>query len=213
MTRSRPRRRRRALAWLALPTLLAVSLTTGCGPRNFLNENDKLRAERLELQRQLEQLNTQVENLMAEKAALRQRFETAPAPLPDAEAPTLSRVRFGRYSGPVDDDGDGRDDRVRVYLQTLDQHGRMMPAAGRATLQAVVIPDEKPPYVLAQRAFDPPEFEDAFRSGFTGTHYTLELPLPEGVPDDVKQVTVKLTFVEHLTGVELSAEEPMLITR
>ncbi len=212
MTRPRPRRRR-ALAWPALPTLLALSLAAACGPRNFLNENDQLRAERLELQRQLEQLNTQIENLMAEKAALRQQLETAPAPLPGAEVPTLSRVQFGRYSGPMDDDGDGRDDLIRVYVQTLDQHGRMMPAAGRAALQAVVIPDQKPPFVLAQRTFNPPEFEKAYRSGFTGTHYTLELPLPEDVPENVKQLTVKLTFVEHLTGVELSAQEPMLITR
>ena len=189
--------------------------SAGCrlgAPRDFRNENDRLRRENLELRREVEQLSEQLELRRGELANLRRQLDRAEAEsMPEAETPTLSRLRMGRYSGGVDTDGDGRDNLIRVYLQPLDQRGRVLPVAGRATMQAVAMIDDDQPQVLAQRTYEPDEFDRAWRSAFTGRHYTLELNLPPDTPPHVSEVNVRVTFTQARTGVEMSTQESFRI--
>lgn len=176
----------------ALPSCLG-------GPRNFENENDALRSERLELQRKIADLEDQLDLRESELRALRDRHDqgAAAAPVEGATPPTIAAVRLDRYTGAVDTDRDGSDDLVRVYAQMVDARGRQLPVAGRATVQVVAIREGQPPRVVAERTYAPGEFDASYRSGFTGTHYTLELPLPSPLPDDLLgAATVQLTFTD-----------------
>ena len=124
-----------------------------------------------------------------------------------SELPRVVAVAFERFTGVVDTDGDGVSDLVRVYLRTTDQHGRFMPAAGSVVLQLVVISPGKGPVVLAERAYSPREFHESYRSGLTGTHYTLEVELPAPLPDITTPVTLKAVFTDAATGVGHSVEQ------
>ena len=93
----------------------------------------------------------------------------------------LADVELGRYTGRVDEDDDGRDDALVAYVRTLDQKGRFLPVAAEATLAAAVIDveSETAPTCGSSSggASTPRPSTDAFRTGLTGTHYTLRLPL------------------------------------
>lgn len=192
------------LAFLSLVTrhwslviLLAALAASGCGPRNFENDNDRLRAEVLDLQRQVEQLQEKSALRTAELQALRQRAEGDAQPLEGVTPPSLAAVKLDRYTGVVDVDNDGSDDTVRVYVKPVDGEGRFLVSVGRATVQVVAIREGQPPRTIVERTFTPAEFDAAYRSSFTGTHYTLELQLPSPLPDDaVGPATIQLTFTD-----------------
>ncbi|MAE65087.1 MAG: hypothetical protein CMJ18_12525 [Phycisphaeraceae bacterium] len=184
-------------------------MLTACGgPRNFLNENDRLRRQNLELNEQIEKLQAQIESRIQEIDALQAQQEQggAAARIDGADPPRLSRLRFGRYSGPVDSDGDGQHDQVRIYLHTLDQHGRFVPVSGRAVVRANIATANAAPGTIASRAWEPPEFDQSYRSGITGTHYTLELDLPAGAAG-VERIQLYVALHDAATGLRHAAEK------
>ena len=193
----------RVAAAAAAAGLLAVS---GCtlGPRNFENENDRLRREVMQLEEQVEELSAQLKRRLGEIQHLRAKLDVPP----DVETPMLSDVELGRYTGAVDDDGDGRDDALVAYVRTLDQKGRFLPVSAEAALAAAVIDveGETPDvWVFQRQRFDTEAFDRAFRTGLTGTHYTLRLALPEQgeLPEEVtlrvvvSPVTSEATFTDQ----------------
>jgi len=191
--------------WLPL-LLCGLFCPAGCGPKNFLNENDKLREQNLKLTQQVDELNKQLELRLGEIQTLRAQTAGQRA-IQDADPPMLARIAFERYSAAIDTNGDGRDDLVRIYLTPLDHLGRLLPVAGRLKLQAVTIQDDAPPALLASRTYEPDEFDAAYRANFTGYHYTVELPLPESLDPAVTSATVKASFTEAVTGVVLTEEK------
>jgi hypothetical protein len=189
--------------------LICAGLLAGCpgrGPRDFENVNDQLRRENMELRRQLVDLEQTIERRMDQIHSLQQQLATEPPAVPEAELVQFTAVRIGRYSGVLDTTRDGSEDTLRVYVHTLDQHGRFMPANGRAEIQAVAVAPGREPVVLAERAFSPAEFTAAYRTGFTGTHYTLETPLQTAVPPGVDRATIVVRFTEARTGVSVTRD-------
>lgn len=181
--------------WAVSLLLAVVFALPGCGgPKNFLNDNDTLRRENLALQREVEKLNEQLRLRIAEVTALRDEARrvngTNAQPGADGAAspegsdpPVLAGVQIDRYSGPVDTDGDGIDDVVRIYVYPVDQKGRMLPVAGTLTVRLVSIPAEGAPAVIAETTLPPDAFDAAYRTGFTGPFYRTELVLPDDCPD------------------------------
>ena len=191
-----------ATAWLGL-TL------AGCfgGPKNFENENDRLRAEVLELEREVDRLSDALDRRLGEIKSLRAKLDVPEG----VDPPILSRVALGRYTAPVDEDDDGRDDAIVAYLRTLDQHGRFLPVAAEATLAiAVIDADDDQAAILARRAFDREALDEAYRTGLTGTHYTLRLPLPAaGEADLPEEVTLRVEVRPAEFDTEFTAQRPM----
>lgn len=195
----------------ALSLGVVAFLAAGCGARNFENDNDRLRTENLELQRVVQQLQANLDLRIGQMQTLRQKLDASADPTEGADPPMLSKLMLGRFSGAVDTDGDGMDDRLRIYLKPLDQHGRFMPVAARATVQTVRIQENQPATVLAERTLTPTQFDACYQSGLTGTHYTLEIELPAPFPAGVPQLTVKVTLTEATSGAKLTAEQSTAI--
>ncbi len=169
---------------LAAPCCLAF-LLPGCGgPKNFLNDNDQLRRENLELTRQVETLDAQLQNRLGQIQALQKKNSQGELP-PGADPPVVSGLKIDSYGGPIDTDRDGTDDLIRLYLLPTDQQGRMIPVAAALTAALVILPDQGEPQVIAQRSFTPAELDAAYRDGFTGPYYLCELPLPQPPPQEV----------------------------
>ncbi|MCE9591622.1 MAG: hypothetical protein K8S99_13985 [Planctomycetes bacterium] len=193
---------------------LALGLLGGCsrGPRGFENDNDRLRRENSELKAKVDELSRNIDLRLAEIKRLEAQSATQPA-VEGAEVPRVVEIKFDHYSGAIDTDSDGTDDALRVYLKTIDQRGRFLVAAGRAVLQVVAITPGQPVATLIEKTFTPAELDAAYRSGLTGTHYTLETPLPRPLPAGVGEVTVKVTFTDAAGGVTISHEEPVKLRR
>lgn len=195
------------LVWLAV--CMIVSL--GCAKTARIGGSmpadeviDELRQENDQLHEQVQTLQDQIALRLAEIEQL--QHDGGSPPTPDAAAPRLAVVRFDRYSGAVDSDGDGRDDLIRLYVRTLDQDDRFLPVAGKAALRAVVMTPNEPPAELAARVYESAAFKAAYRSSFMGSHYTLELPVPADADASISNAAVQLTFTDAATGVTLSRQ-------
>lgn len=199
---------RRLWRLVVLGGALAVA---GCeaGEATFLTAEDDIRAENLRLRRQASRYEDQVQLLLAQVHSLEQRIETRSklVDVPASELPRVTAIKFDRYTGVADSDGDGIGDTLRIYLLTLDQKGRFMPAIGRVAVQAVALRPEQMPLIVAQKTVEPADFDKAYRTGLTGSHYTLEVHLSELLPQEVDRVTVTAIFADADTGTTLTYDQ------
>lgn len=188
--------------------LLTVCLLTACsaGPRNFENENDRLRRKVLQLERANQTLARRVRRLETSLAA--ERREDRPDMLgDDVPLPTAAGLEIGRFSGGIDTDDDRIDDALRIYLRTVDTRGRFVQIVGRARISVVHIPAGGEAVTVGRREIDPESLDAAYRSGIAGTHYTLVCPITGEVPDDTTELTVKVGVTDLQTGAELQTQK------
>lgn len=198
-----------------LATTVVASVVVGCsaGPRNFENENDRLRKENLELEEAVTKLQSSLDARLGEVEALRAKYEMQSIRVPGAEPPVLSKIAFDRYTAAVDTNNDGRDDTLRVYLDTFDQNDRFLPISGQAALQVAVIQQGQEPYLVLDETYDAKAVENAYRSSMLGTHYSFEQPLPSDLDASVEEVTVKMTVTDGATGATFTTQKPLRLDR
>jgi len=167
--------------------------------RSLAQHNDELRRDNLELRQQIESTQQQLALLENELRVYRDGAATGQA-IPGAAAPIFSGIELGRYSGPVDNDGDGVDDELRLYVKPTDQRGRTLITPGRAVVRLIQT-DSEPPKVWAEQTWAPAQWDGTYRSGFTGDHYSLALPLPAGYAAASDTLTVMIEITEATRGI------------
>ena len=173
----------------------------------FVNPNDELRRKNLELAVQVHHLERRIDEHITRIEMLEGKLKGEL--YEGMESPKVAQIKFGRYSGPIDIDNDGADDLIRIYLRTLDQQGRFVPVTSLATVQAVWLSPDAPPQMIVKRVYDANEFDEAYRSSFTGTHYTLEVSLPSPLPQDLDRVEIGVFIKDAGTGMTYSHAETM----
>lgn len=209
---SRPRAStRRRLACVA--AIAAGFALAGCRgkPHNYLNENDRLRAENVDLREKIDKLTQALERREAELRQLRQAGATTrpgstAGPGAEVALPRVVALQFDKHSGAIPTHNPGPDDVLRLYLLTLDQQGRFLPVAAGVAVQVVAIRPGQAPLVLGDLSVNPAGFDKTYRSGLTGTHYTLEVPLAK-FPEGVASATARLTLTDAATGATLTCEK------
>ncbi|WP_432797917.1 hypothetical protein [Poriferisphaera sp. WC338] len=198
-----------------LLTVMMVVATSGCsvtvGGGN--KTTGQIVKENLELRKEVKDLTERIDLREAEVQALRQQVEAGKHPLPGAEPPVLVRLELARYTGPVSTRGEVGDTEVIAYVKTEDQQGRMMPVAGEALLQVVYLPNQGEPRLLVDKRYNAKAWDEAYRSNFTGTHYTLKANLPEGMPAGEYDCTLRVMFLQAETGARFSAQEAIKVVR
>jgi hypothetical protein len=185
----------RILGGLMLVTIV-VGASAGCRS-DFRNQNDILRERVMELEDEVATLERRHRELEAELA----RIAGAPGSLPAeirSNIPNLAEISIDRLSHAVDSDDDGRADRLRVYVDAVDGRGRFLQLVGPMSVHAAVLPAEAESTTIGQQTFTPDAVREAYRSGFTGTHYTFELPIER--PAAAEAVTSATVRVEHVDG-------------
>ncbi len=211
MTPDRPAARLGAVA------AAAAVLSCACGPGNFANTNDDLRRENLQLQREVEALATRLEHEVQAQRVLLGRAAGASGELPEGvRPPVLVQVTMDRYGSAVDTDGDGLDDLVRLYVYPRDQQDRMLPTAGTLTARVIDLGGDAPA-VLGETRLDPAAFDTAYRDGFTGPYYRVEVPLASlaGLPAGQRpaEVTAAVSLAPAAGGPALTAQRVFELDR
>lgn len=182
---------------VVLCVVMLACLIPGLGGcrSSFLSENDRLRRQNMALQDELGQLRTRVRTLEARcQPPASQPAATLPA---GVDWPECAAIVIGRLSGGMDENGDGRDDTLRLYMQTLDSRRRFVPVVGTVAVTIAAIADGRPAATVETRHWTIRQLDEAYRAGLTGTHYTLICPLPSV---DATSVRVALTFYDARTG-------------
>lgn len=199
----------RCVTLLAAAMLAGMFLGCHAGPRNFENENDRLRQENLTLEQEVTELRSNLEARLGEIEALRAKYQTQSIRVPGAEPPVLSKIEFDRYTAAVDTNSDGQDDTLRVYLDTFDQNNRFLPVSAQAALQVAVIQEGREPYLIINETYDAKQVTNAYRSSMLGTHYSFEAALPPDLASDVDEVTVKMTVTDGATGATFTTQKAL----
>jgi len=202
------------LAACLLAALPACKATLGPA-----NEDDDVREENLELRNRVADLEEKLALRTAQIDSMRQARENradAARSMPDAEPIVLTDLKLGDYTGLIDTDGDGTTDLARAYARPRNQRGRFTPVAGRAVLQVIGLTDTDAggePRTIAEQRYTPTDWDDAYRSGFTGTHYTLEAPLPVGSLDGLTGAVIRVVLIEAETGIRVEAQASRSLSR
>jgi len=164
--------------------------------------NDALRQQVQDLEGERDALRLQNEQLQAQLAARAPSGDVTPeleraTPRPARiEVESLSRVLVQPPSGPIE---------LAVYLKAVDGRGRAVQLTGELSLTATLQMPDGVVSRLVHRIWGPGELVEMHRSGLSGTHYTLKLPVegPLGQPGGL--VSLALTYTDGWTGRQLQA--------
>lgn len=189
-----------------LSLMACVMLLPACGPKNFLNENDTLRRRVMELEGRVQELETRAVGAEKQLEIQKQGPDASRAGLPEGlHAPVVTRIAIAGASRGVDENKDGRDEAVRLYLQTFDKQDRFLPTVAEVKVTLSTAKAGQQAVTIAAASFSAVEFDQAYRSGIGGTHYTLRVPLDQPLPEGVQDLTASVELKDLLTGATFEA--------
>lgn len=201
---------RRAASRAALAAGAAFALTAaGCGPRNFANENDTLRAKVSELERSL----ARSEGDRAELRAKLSESELARDNALDSEAlaalPRAVRIEIDRLSAPVDRDGQPGYEAIEAYFSPRDAMSRFVPVSGWVAFDAYELPPAGSggePRLLTRAELTPVQLRDAYRASLLTINYTVRAPLDPIVESFAGDLLLRVSLRDGVTGITHQAE-------
>lgn len=89
---------------------------------------------------------------------------------------------------------------LAVVLSPADGLGRFIQITGSVRASFSALLPGRDPIAAGKLAVSPKELRDRYRSGFMGTHYSIEVPIEWQGPDAPRAVAVTGEFVDGLTG-------------
>lgn len=210
---------------------VAVALS-GCAAKVLSpTPADQLRRQNAELSAKVESLELQLSESRTALAARASASQPAGAGRADAsvgdgaaDAPVLSPEAIEATphlaaitiaaSSHTDTPLSGEGCVARIYVTPVDGLGRFLQVVGTASVTLYWSPPGCAAEVIACQEFGPLALRGAYRSGFGGTHYTLEWPVVpgassgDGAPDGRtgsgwtcgSQVEVKVEFTDARSG-------------
>ena len=179
---------------------------------------DVLRKQNLELQTQVAQLQKDASELRAKLSELVGAGNSGKSPEVAEATPRVASVEIDFLSGPTADSSmppqSDRNRTVAVYIKPLDGRGRFIQATGKLTVEvsrltSLVQNDQAaadaPARLLAGRTLEPLQLRDAYRAGFTGTYYAVEIPVPASELQPPGQLLLRARFSDAITGASFEA--------
>lgn len=185
----------------ALPVLVC-----GCenGGRPFLwGDSEALSRERTELKRQVEQLQSENEELTG-------RIEQLAALTGEAKMealPELDRIELSRRTGLYDKDGDGRKEKLVIYIKPYDETADKVKAPGSVKVTLWDLNAGSEGAQLGKWHIAGAELKRAWAGTFLTNYYRLAFDLSEILTGDEGELTLNVTFIDYITGKVLTAQK------
>ncbi len=188
-----------AIKYRLVVAALAVGvLLLGCdgGTEKSLFDQIKLLAE------EKTELKLQVEKLQGENAELTKRVETLTSIGPEVRLDVLGRlesIEISGRSGLYDKDKNGTKETLVVYVRTIDDAGDAIKAVGSVEVQLWDLEAEDNAR-LAQWRIKHEELKRLWSSTVMTSYFRLTFDVSELLRDNEKELTVKVTFTDYITG-------------
>ncbi len=196
------------LSLLILAGCLLV-LLCGCGgPQGAgaalspAEQIEMLNEQKTELTAQLEESNVENERLKSQVEVLSE----LPADVRVDKLYHLKRVTIGKYTGFYDKDRDGRKEKLIVYLEPTDETGDCLKAAGVVEVQLWDLNNDAQP-LLGKWRVGADELKEMWFSTFLKNNYRLIFDISEVVENFTEPLTVKVSFVDYLSGRALTDQK------
>jgi len=190
------------VALVAVGLLLAGCSARALGP----SPNDVLRDENRSLRESNAELIARVHELEARLATV--EAEHAEGGIdPEVVANTPAARRLELKSGSVVEPLPGPPGRgvARVWLEPVDGRGRFVQVTGWLEVAIAALPASGPAVPIGSVRLGPAEVRDAYRSGFMGTHYTVEVPVDLAAAGESPNFAVSATFTEGRSRTAMTA--------
>jgi hypothetical protein len=193
----------------AMIICLSMVFTAGCaqdrGPSLLAQcqtQLDQATEDNSRLTKQLAQANQTIQNQSKQIDTL-QHFGTQRT----ADLIHVQSLQLDRLTGGYDENHDGYEDGIVVYLQPLDQHGHIIEAAGLARVRVFELQTE--PKLIGEAGFTVPELAKNWAGRLWTQHYTLRCPFAKKPTSP--NITLQVEFTELLTGKTFVTEKLVTI--
>lgn len=186
------------LAGAAFAVAAAAALA-GCGGRALApNASDALRAELAVRTRERDEALARAAELDAKLLALNAERNARVDPevaeaMPALAAVGLSSLSTARLTAPTKAD-------LAIVLAPTDGLGRFIQLTGTVRASVAALVPGRDPIPAGSVTLSPKVLRDRYRSGFMGTHYTIELPIEWSGAEPARGVSVAGEFVDGTTG-------------
>ena len=184
--------------------LLTIALT-GC------NESQSRQWDTV---KQLEQEKTEqamrADALAKENETLRQQVETLSALDKDTrlnQLDTLVKINLGKRTALYDKNNDRRNDALLVYLEPIDAQQDYVKAVGTVEVELWNLSNPADQAKLTEWLLEPAELQKHWAGNVFSAYYRLPLDLDGAVKGTERELTVKVTFTDLLSGKVLTAQK------
>lgn len=194
----------------------ATVVMTGCrGTARVSADTARLRGEIVQLQDRLVALERRNRELESQLQAAAAGSQSTVSEEIRAAVPHVTEIAIERLSFAHDTDGDGKIDTLTLYVAPRDGRGRFTQLVGELSASALVLPVQGEPRVIGRVLLSPLQVRDAYRSAFTGTHYTIDVPLDfdgnQSGSISEREIFARVQYQDGLTGETFTAERKIAL--
>lgn len=187
---------KKTLVQYVLTCFFAI-LLTGCGGKNVLwDDFENLKKENTDLTMQVQAL--QQENTQLNEQADALSGLDKEARLQDLD--TLDKIRIGKRTGLYDTDNNGTDETLIVYVEPLDMAQDYVKAIGTVKVELWDLNTDPDKAKLTEWTLKPAETQKLWGGNIFASYYRLPFVITDILSGQEKELTVKVTFTDSLSG-------------
>ena len=163
-----------------------------------------------ELDREKSHLKQRVDSLETENAALKEQMQTLTAIGPDKRATAMTsaqKISLEKRTGLADKDKDGVKETLVVYLRPYDSSGDAVKAVGAVNLQLWDLDAAPKEALLREWNITPEELKGMWSGTMLTSYYRIANNISDLLAKPRKNLTVKITFTDYVTGKILSDQK------
>jgi len=145
----------------------------------------------------------QVKQQQAEKRNLEKQVRTLAGLESGLTAETiydLQSIRITGYTNFYDKDGDGRREKLIVYIQPIDAQGDIIKAAGAVEVGLWDLGQTADQALLGRWTVEAEKLKKLWFATFITINYRLTFDISPDIADIDRPLTVKVTFTDYLSG-------------
>jgi hypothetical protein len=190
---------------IILLTVLPL-IFTGCdnstyGPELY-EQNKQLKQENMDLA-------AKIETLRQQNQALQNQLITTTG-LPEdvrlENITTAEKIKIAKRTGFYDKDKDGTKETLIVYLQTIDSAGDAIKSPGIVTIELWNLNAPQQNAKILSRQITAEELKSLWVGTLMTSYYRLTLDAPENISPTTQQLTLKVNFIDYITGKNLNEQ-------
>ncbi|MCK4960251.1 MAG: hypothetical protein KAT00_12645 [Planctomycetes bacterium] len=154
-------------------------------------------------------LKLQIKQLESENADLRGQVVTLASLDREIRAESLSglkKIEIGRRSGLYDKDGDGRKEKLIVYIRPYDTQLDAVKLAGSANIELWDLGLNPAEALLGKWQVGPDELKKLWSATMMTNYYRLTFDVGSILGPEERELTVKAGFTDYLTGKTLQEQ-------
>jgi len=192
-----------------IPFVLIVCLlvgVVGCdgGDNEILwEQNRKLRQDNAGLSLEITQLQAEKKELETRILKVLPGLDTETRL---ANLVTVKKIEIAKRTGFYDKDNDGTKEKLIVYVRPIDEMGDCVKAAGEIEVQLWDLNRPAEKALLGQWQKGPGQLKKLWADTFMSSSYRLTFPVPDKITGREGALTLKVSFIEYLTGATVKAQ-------